>query len=67
MTNNSTEAFLTIEDLALKLKVSKIWLYKLVRQKRIPFYHIEKCVRFDFQEIREWLNQRHMKEYRRSA
>jgi len=67
MTNNSIETFLTIEDLSTKLKVSKIWLYRLVRLKRIPFYHIEKCVRFDPAEIQEWLNQRHMKEYRRSA
>ena len=58
------ESFLTVDDLSKRLKVSKIWLYKLVREKRIPFLHIEKCVRFDPVEIQEWLNQKRMKEYR---
>jgi excisionase family DNA binding protein len=40
------EVLLTVEEVAGSLKVSQVWIYKLVREKRIPFYHVEKCVRF---------------------
>jgi excisionase family DNA binding protein len=59
------EDFLTVDDLSKKLRCSRVWLYQLVRQKRIPFYHIEKCVRFDPTEIRKWLEERQCKEWHR--
>jgi len=59
------ETLLTVDDLADSLKVSRPWVYKLVRQKRIPFYHIEKCVRFSPAEIRQWLEDRKSKEWHR--
>jgi len=46
---------MTVNDVSTMLKVSKIWIYKLCREKRIPFYHIERCIRFDPGEIQEWL------------
>ena len=49
------EELLTVDDLSKTLKVSRVWIYKLVREKRIPFYHVEKCVRFSPAEIKEWL------------
>jgi excisionase family DNA binding protein len=49
------EELLTVDDLSKTLKVSRVWIYKLVREKRIPFYHVEKCVRFSPSEIKEWL------------
>jgi len=57
--------FLTVDDLCKSLRVSKVWLYKLVREKRIPFYHIEKCIRFSPSEIHEWLEARRNKEWHR--
>jgi len=59
------ETFLTAEDLAQKLSVSRIWIYKLVREKRIPFYHVEKCVRFSPSQIQEWLEERRGREWKR--
>jgi excisionase family DNA binding protein len=59
------EVFLTVDDLSKTLNVSQVWLYKLVREKRIPFYHIEKCVRFSPSEIHEWLEERRNKEWHR--
>ena len=59
------ENFLTVDELSEKLKVSKVWLYKLVREKRIPFYHIEKCIRFSPSDIQNWLEERRNKEWRR--
>jgi excisionase family DNA binding protein len=59
------EIFLTVDELSEKLKVSKVWLYKLVREKRIPFYHVEKCIRFSPLEIQDWLKERRNREWRR--
>lgn len=59
------EIFLTVDELSEKLKVSKVSLYKLVREKRIPFYHVEKCERFSPLEIQRWLEDRRNKEWHR--
>jgi excisionase family DNA binding protein len=59
------EDFLTVDDLIKTLRVSRVWIYKLVREKRIPFYHIEKCIRFSPSEIQEWLKERQNKEWHR--
>jgi len=59
------ETFLTVDELSEKLKVSKVWVYKLVREKRIPFYHVEKWIRFAPLEIKDWLEERRNKEWHR--
>jgi excisionase family DNA binding protein len=46
---------ITVDDVSKMLKVSKIWIYKLCREKRIPYYRIEACIRFDPGEIQEWV------------
>ena len=62
---SAMEDFLTVDDLTKTLRVSRVWIYKLVREKRIPFYHIEKCIRFSPSEIQEWLKERQNKEWHR--
>ncbi|MGO8989081.1 MAG: helix-turn-helix domain-containing protein [bacterium] len=57
------ETYLTVSDLSKSLKVTPVWIYKLVRQKRIPFLHIERCVRFSPSEIEKWLEERKNKEW----
>jgi excisionase family DNA binding protein len=52
------ETFLTVDDLSKSLKVTPVWIYKLVREKRIPFIHVERCVRFSPSEIEKWLEER---------
>ena len=59
------EEFLTVDDLSKKLRVSRVWIYKLVRENRIPFYHIEKCLRFSPSEIQNWLKERYCREWHR--
>jgi excisionase family DNA binding protein len=59
------QIFLTVSDLSNILKVSPVWIYKLVREKRVPFYHVEKCVRFSPSEIEQWLEERKNKEWHR--
>jgi excisionase family DNA binding protein len=55
------EPLLTVDDLSKAWKVTDVWIYKLVRQKRIPFIHVERCVRFSPSEIDQWLEERRNK------
>jgi len=49
---------LTIEELAIKLGISKGSLYNMTSKQAIPFVKIGKRIRFDEQEIDKWvLNQ----------
>ena len=60
------ETFLTVEEIAEKLRVSRVWIYKLVREKRIPFFRLDgKCVRFSPGEIQTWLEEGRGGEYHR--
>jgi excisionase family DNA binding protein len=59
------ESLLTVDQLAENLNVSRVWLYKLVREKRIPFFHIDKCIRFSPSEIEKWLESKKNGEYHR--
>jgi len=55
------ESLLTVDDLVKAWQVTPVWIYKLVRQKRIPFVHVERCVRFSPSEIERWLKERENK------
>lgn len=59
------EFFLTVDEIAKMLRVSRVWVYKSVRQRKIPFYHVERVVRFSPSEIKEWLEERHNKPWKR--
>jgi excisionase family DNA binding protein len=50
------ETFLTPEELSKMLKVSRVWVYKLCDQGRIPFFRLAgKVIRFREEDIRGWL------------
>lgn len=52
---------LTPAQLAKTLKVSKQAVYAWVEKGAIPFYRLEKLIRFDPGEIKEWVRERHNK------
>lgn len=52
---NELEPLLTVEDLCVKLRVKKRYVYKLTQEGRIPYVKIGKYLRFRPSEIREWL------------
>ena len=59
-TENSieTETFLTVGELAGKLKVPKSWVYGETRKtgpKSIPRIKVGKYLRFNWSEVRDWL------------
>ena len=50
------EAYLTPDELSKMLKVSRVWVYKLCDQGRIPFFRLAgKVIRFRADEIERWL------------
>ncbi len=60
------EDLLTPEELAKKWKVSRIWIYRLAQQGRIPFIRVAgKILRFHPAEIEEWLKENRGQEYHR--
>ena len=50
--------FLTIDELADRLKVQKSWLYARTRETEpgtMPRLKVGKYLRFDYQAVMEWL------------
>jgi len=52
------DIFLTVDEGAQILKVSRVWIYTLVRERRIPCFRVAgKNVRFSKGEIEAWLQE----------
>ena len=49
------DAVLTIEELAVYLKIPKSTLYKLVREGKVPSQKVGRHLRFHREVIDEWL------------
>ena len=52
------ETFLTIDELADRLKVQKSWLYSRTREigpGTMPRLKLGKYLRFDYQAVMDWL------------
>ncbi len=50
------EVYLTIEELAVMLKLSEQTIRRYVLNKTIPYRKIVKAVRFRLSEIEKWIN-----------
>ena len=60
------ETFLTVEEIAEKLRVSRVWIYKLCDQGRIPFFRLAgKVIRFNPGEIEAWMEEGRGGKYQR--
>lgn len=55
MTEEAHKQVMTLDELALYLKVPKSTLYKIVQERRIPGQKIGKQWRFGKQAIDQWL------------
>ncbi|MEA3364859.1 MAG: helix-turn-helix domain-containing protein [Candidatus Hydrogenedentes bacterium] len=53
-----TDKWLTLDELASYLKVSKSALYKMVQEGRIPGGKVGRVWRFDREEIDRWVSTR---------
>ena len=48
----------TVNELAGALKVPKSWIYDKTRKNEIPMIRVGKYLRFDMNEVLEWLKNR---------
>ena len=55
---------LTVQELAAWLKVPKSWVYDRTRNGRIPCVKMGKYVRFNKEEIEEWLSRQEVRALR---
>ena len=53
--STSLEDILTVDDVAVYLKIPKATVYKLVRQEKIPAHKVGKHWRFVRDEVDGWL------------
>lgn len=51
------EKYLTIEELCCILQVKKHYIYALTSQRKIPFLKLGRFLRFERDEIEQWLNE----------
>jgi len=49
------KTYLTIDELALYIKVSKPTIYKWLAKKQIPYIRNKRVIRFDLQKIDEFM------------
>ena len=54
--SNSTIKFLTPSELATFLKVSKTSVYRLVDNRKLPFYKVGGSLRFDLVDVMDYLS-----------
>jgi len=52
------EPFLTPQELANWLKMSRVWVYKQAEKGLLPFHRVGEAIRFDPEEIRAYLSER---------
>lgn len=50
-----TKEICGVNELATYLGISVSGVRKLVREKRIPYFKVLSCIKFDLKEINEWL------------
>ena len=51
-----------IKEIAKYLNISESGVRKLVREKRIPYFKVLSCIKFDIKEINNWVNESTKKE-----
>jgi excisionase family DNA binding protein len=58
MQDASLTKLLRPDELSLLLGVPKVTIYTWVRRGVLPFVQLERCIRFDPEEIRTWVKER---------
>lgn len=48
--------FLTVKDLATSLQLTERHIYRLIKEGTLPHYRIGGTIRFDAEQVREWLD-----------
>lgn len=53
--------YLSPEELAINLSISKMTIYNWIYQRKIPFFKIGRLVRFREEDIERWLKTKEIK------
>lgn len=53
--SNPIPSFLTPDELAELLRISKVGVYRLVEKREIPFYRVRGCLRFAKKDVLAFL------------
>ena len=62
------EPLITPDELARRLNVSRVWVYRLANDGRLPSIRVgDKILRFDPGEIRSWLEEHRSRKYYRDG
>mgnify|MGYP006381835903 CR=1 FL=1 len=61
-----TKEICGIKELATYLDMSESGIRKLVREKRIPYFRILSCIKFDIKEINLWIEKSSKEESKNS-
>jgi len=61
--NNTTNSFMTVNEVAQLLNVAQKTIRKYVFERSIPYFKIGGHVRFDQQKIIEWIEEREVPTY----
>ena len=54
---NSNGKIYNLDEMAIYLKISISELRKLVRQRSIPYFRIGNRIKFDFDEVNNWIDE----------
>ena len=46
--------YISVYELSRYLGVSRNKVYKMVKNREIPFYEISNCIRFNLDEVEDW-------------
>ena len=57
-----TKEICGIKELATYLDMSESGIRKLVREKRIPYFRVLSCIKFDLKEINLWIENKQNEE-----
>lgn len=48
--------FLTVKEVATSLRLTERHIYRLIKEGALPHYRIGGTIRFDTEQIKEWLD-----------
>ena len=55
--SSSEKSFLTVEEVAERMSVSKAWLYRQAKAGKVPHIRFGSVIRFSLDDINRWITE----------
>lgn len=55
MSNTTVDEWMTVDELAAWLKLTREWVYDSVQSDKIPYHRLGRQLRFRLSEVEKWL------------